>query len=74
MMNESVGLKMMVNPDYTKEMKDEENKSLNGYTMQQYWQKNEAIIVTCKDTSEGNYEYVSEKLKIKRNSENGKLD
>ncbi|MCM4155704.1 haloacid dehalogenase-like hydrolase [Gramella sp. AN32] len=74
MMNESVGLKMIVNPDDSNKMNSEKDESLNGHTLKQYWQDHEAIIVTCKDISEGDYEYVSEELEIKRNTEHQKVE
>lgn len=72
MMNESAGLKMIVNPDDSKEMKNEKDPELNGHTLKHYWQKKDALIVTCRDVPEGNFEYVSEDLDIRRNTENKK--
>ena len=72
MMNESAGLKMIVNPDDSKEMKNEKDSELNGHTLKQYWENNKAIIVTCSDVPEGDFEYVSEDLDIRRNTDHVK--
>ena len=74
MMNESIGLKMIVNPDNSKKMEQEGGTSLNGngFTLKEYWQKQNAIIVSCKDIPEGNYEYVSKDLKLRKNAEHTK--
>lgn len=72
MMNESTGLKMVINPDDSKEMKNEKDPELNGHTLKQYWQEKKALIVTCNDFAQGNFEYVSEDLGIRRNTENQK--
>lgn len=72
MMNESSGLKMIINPDDSKKMEHDENSSLNGQTLKRYWQNQKALIVTCKDTAEDNYEYVSENLEVRRNTEHPK--
>ncbi len=69
MMNESVGLKLIVNPDNSKKMSNEEVANLNGKTLKEYWKSQSAVIVTCKDISEGNYSYVSEELKLRKNTE-----
>jgi len=72
MMKESVGLKMIINPDDSKKMRNEEEPELNGLTLKQYWQDHKALIVTCEDIPEGDYEYVSEEMEIKRNAEHRK--
>jgi phosphoserine phosphatase len=71
MMNESVGLKMIINPDDSKKMQNEEETELNGLTLKQYWQDHKALIVTCEDIPEGDYEYVSEELGVRKNDNNG---
>ena len=70
MMNESVGLKLIVNPDNIKVEKGEESGAMNGNTVEEYWKKNGALIVHCKDISEGNYKYVSADWGIKLNKNN----
>ncbi len=72
MMNQSTGMKMIINPDDSNKMEHEEDSSLNGQTLKEYWQNQKAIIVTCKDIPEGNYKYVSEDLEVRRNSEHSK--
>lgn len=72
MMNESAGLKMIINPDDSKKMENEENLGLNGKTLKQYWQQHEAIIVSCKDVPEGDHKYVSEGMELKRNNSHQK--
>lgn len=72
MMNESIGLKMIINPDDTKKMEDEVDSSLNGKTLKEYWQNQKALIVTCKDIAEGDYEYVTENLEVRKNAEHPK--
>lgn len=70
MMNESVGMKLIVNPDDQKVEKGHEAGDMNGYTVKGYWEKNGAIIVQCNDVDDGNYKYVSEQLGIKPNKSN----
>lgn len=72
MMNESAGLKMIVNPDDSKEMKNEKDPELNGHTLKQYWQEKKALIVTSNDVPQGDFEYVSKDLGIRKNTENKK--
>lgn len=70
MMNESVGLKLIVNPDNSKVEKGGESGAMNGNTVEQYWKKNGALIVHCKDIPNGNYKYVSGQWGIKVNAGN----
>jgi phosphoserine phosphatase len=70
MMNESVGLKLIVNPDNTKVDNGQESGALYGNTVEEYWKKNGALIVHCKDIPEGNYKYVSGEWGIKVNKSN----
>jgi phosphoserine phosphatase len=70
MMNESVGLKLIVNPDNTKVEKGEESGAMNGNTVEEYWKKNGAIVVHCNDIPEGNYKFVSGEWGIKVNKSN----
>lgn len=68
MMNESAGLKMIINPDDSKKMEHQEQPSINGYTLKEYWENKGALIVTCKDIPEGDYRYISQDMKVKRNT------
>ena len=70
MMNESVGIKLIVNPDNTKVEKGQESGAMNGNTVEEYWKKNGGLIVRCKDIPEGNYQYVSGEWGIKVNASN----
>ena len=70
MMNESVGLKLIVNPDNTKVEKGQESGAMNGNTVEEYWEKNGALVVHCKDIPEGNYKYASGEWGIKVNASN----
>jgi len=70
MMNESVGLKLIVNPDIKKVENGPESGAMNGNTVEEYWKKNDALIVHCKDIPEGDYKYVSAELGIKLNNSN----
>ena len=74
MMNESVGLKLIVNPDNSKVEKGEESGAMQGKTVEEYWKKNGALIVDCKDIPEGNYKYVSGEWGIKINKSNPELN
>ncbi len=69
MMNESVGVKFIVNADNEKVRTSEEDGPMKGFTVASYWQKEGAIMVHCKDVKEGNYKYVSEEWKVKPNKE-----
>lgn len=70
MMNESVGIKLIVNPDDEKVEKGPEAGDMNGYTVKDYWEKNNAIIVQCHDVDEGGHKFTSAELGIKPNKSN----
>jgi phosphoserine phosphatase len=70
MMNESVGFKMIVNPDDSKVEKGTEAGDMNGLTVKDYWVKNGAIVVNCEDVDSGNFEYVTKDWGIKQNKSN----
>jgi phosphoserine phosphatase len=72
MMNESVGLKLIVNADNKKVRTKEEDKPMTGYTVESYWKKEGAVLVNCKDVSEGDFKYVSDEWKVQLNSETKK--
>lgn len=70
LMNTSVGLKMIVNPDDKKVEKEMDNK-----TVKQYWDNDpRAITVYCNDVPEGNYKYVTGEWGVKKNATNAKTD
>ena len=70
MMNTSVGLKLIVNPDDQKIEKEMDNK-----TVKQYWENDpRAITVYSNDVPEGNYKYVTGEWGVKKNATNAKED
>lgn len=70
MMNESIGLKVMINPDDEKVEKGEEAGDMDGHTVKEYWEKNDAIIEKAHDIPEGNYEWTSGEWGIPKNKSN----
>lgn len=70
MMNQSIGLKLIVNPDDGKVESGAEAGDMNGYTVKSFWQKNKALIVKCNDVPEGNFKYVSDEWGVKENKSN----
>lgn len=72
MMDESVGLKLMVNPDNVK-IEKEHAGNMEGMTVKQYWDKDSnAVIVYCNDVPEGNHTYVTQEWGTKTNKTNKK--
>ncbi|NCE71727.1 haloacid dehalogenase-like hydrolase [Odoribacter sp. Z80] len=70
LMNTSVGLKLIVNPDDKKVEKEMGNK-----TVKQYWDNDpRAITVYCNDVPEGDYQYVTGEWGVKKNVANAKTD
>lgn len=68
MMNTSVGLKIMINPDDKKP-----EKVADGKTMKAYWESDPNCIVEyCNDVPEGNYTYVTGEWGVKNNATNAK--
>ena len=65
MIDASVGLKMIVNPDDHKVEK-------NGFTVKGYWEKHGGIAVYCNDVPENNYQYVTQEWGIPKNKTNKK--
>lgn len=74
MMNESVGIKMIVNPDDEKIEKGSHAGDMDGYTVKKYWDEHGGMIVYCDDVPEGSYKYQTKALKIKANKSNPKLE
>lgn len=72
MMNESAGIKLIVNADNEKVEHGAHAGDMEGFTVKQYWQEHHGLLVYCNDIPEGSYSYVSEEMKIKRNKKNGK--
>jgi len=73
MMNESVGIKLIVNPDDEKVEKGVPAGAMDGYTVKQYWDKHDGLTVYCHDIPEGDYHYVTQEWKIPANKSNPKL-
>lgn len=72
MMDESVGLKLMVNPDNVK-IEKEHARNMEGMTVKQYWDKDpNCVIVYCNDVPEGNYKYTTQEWGVKVNKTNKK--
>ncbi len=71
MLNESAGLKIVVNPD-DKTIRGEEDGPMNGYTVKQYWEKEGAVIVKCNDVSDSKIKFYTEVWKIRKNISNPK--
>lgn len=74
MMNTSVGVKMIVNPDDKKVEKGEEAGDMNGQTVKGYWDKKGAITVYTNDVPVGNADYVSKEWGVKANKSNPKTE
>lgn len=72
MMNESVGIKLIVNPDDEKIEKGAGAGDMDGYTVKKYWETHNGIIVYCNDVEEGSHSYQTRALKIKPNKSNPK--
>ncbi len=70
MMNESAGIKLIVNPNADKIEKGSGAGDMQGYSVKQYWQKNGALTVYCNDVAEGFQTYTTGSLKIKANTSN----
>lgn len=72
MMDESVGMKLIVNPDDVKIEKEHAGK-MEGMTVKQYWAKDpNCVIVYCNDVPEGNPTYVTQEMGVKANKTNKK--
>lgn len=79
MMNESAGIKLMVNPDNNK-VEGKSGGLMQGYTAKQYWEKDpRALIVYCNDEPETDYRdinkkytYVTQEYGVKSNATNKK--
>ena len=71
MMNTSVGLKMIVNPDDNK-VRGAQDGPMNGFTVKSYWEKEGALIIYSNDIRQGNYRYVSDEWGVRVNKTNRK--
>jgi len=71
MLNESAGLKIIVNPDDIT-VRGPEDGPMNGYTVKSYWEKEGALIVRCNDVRNPGVKFHTEVWKIRQNIANPK--
>ncbi len=71
MLNESAGLKIVVNPDDVT-VRGPEDGPMSGYTVKSYWKKEGALIVRCNDVRDTKVRFHTEEWKIKENRANPK--
>jgi len=69
MLNESSGLKIIVNPDDIT-VRGTEDGEMHGYTVKSYWEKHGALIVRCKDVTDPDISFHTAGYKIKQNQPN----
>ena len=66
MVNESFGMKIMVNPDDVT-VRGPEDGPMNGHTVKSYWEKEGIVIVNCEDVTDSNVDFHTTQWKIKEN-------
>lgn len=71
MLNESAGLKIVVNPD-DKTVRGPEDGPMSGHTVKSYWEKEGALIVRCDDVRDPKVRFHTEEWKIRPNISNPK--
>lgn len=71
MLNESFGLKIVVNPD-DHTVRGPEDGPMSGHTVKSYWEKEGALIVKCDDVTDKNVNFHTSQWKIKENRANPK--
>ncbi len=71
MMNTSVGLKMIANPDDNK-VRSAQDGPMNGFTVKSYWENEGALVVYSNDVRQGNHSYVSDEWGVRENKTNRK--
>jgi len=71
MLNESAGLKIVVNPDDVT-VRGPEDGPMSGHTVKSYWEKEGALIVRCNDVRDPKVKYHTEEWKIRQNISNPK--
>lgn len=69
MLNQSCGLKIVVNPDDAT-VRGKEDGAMSGYTVKQYWEKEGAVIVRCNDVPDPETKFHTESWKIRTNKPN----
>lgn len=71
MLNESSGLKIVVNPDDVT-VRGPEDGPMNGHTVKSYWEKEGALIVKCNDVADPTIKFYTDDWKIRKNRPNPK--
>lgn len=71
MINESAGLKIVVNPDDVT-VRGPEDGPMAGQTVKSYWEKEGALIVKCDDVRDPKVKFHTEDWKIRQNRANPK--
>lgn len=71
MLNESFGLKIVVNPDDAT-VRGPEDGPMNGHTVKSYWEKEGALIVKCNDVTDPKVKFHTTDWKIRQNRANPK--
>src|SRR5690554_735208 len=71
MLNESFGLKIVVNPDDVS-VRGAEDGPMSGHTVKSYWEKEGALIVNCDDVTDPGIYYHTSQWKIRENRANPK--
>ena len=71
MLNQSVGLKIIINPD-DETVRGPEDGPMNGLTVKTYWEKEGALIVKCNDVTDSRVKFHTETWKIRKNKSNPK--
>jgi len=66
MLNESFGMKIVVNPDDVT-VRGAEDGVMEGHTVKSYWEKEGAVIVKCDDVTDTKEEFYTTKWKIREN-------
>ncbi len=72
MLNESFGLKIVVNPDDVS-VRGAEDGPMSGHTVKSYWEKEGALIVNCDDVTDREVQFHTSQWKIRENRANPKL-
>ena len=71
MLNQSVGLKIIINPD-DETVRGPEDGPMKGLTVKTYWEKEGALIVKCNDVTDSRVKFHTETWKIRKNKSNPK--
>lgn len=71
MLNQSKGLKIVVNPDDVT-VRGKEDGPMSGHTVKSYWEKEGALIVRCNDVRNPKVRFHTEEWKIRENKSNPK--